>query len=154
MWQSGVTWQVCAHLTQLYQRPFTAPKSPFTWCPCRSQFINQRMNEWKGNQWGKDDDWKNKQWNKWQPYDPQKVKGKGKGGRSNMVPKIFKHKDCVSVDHHGRRLCFWYNLKKCSQVSDGAQCHHGWHLCLRKGCHAALTMTSHQIPDNETKSLN
>ena len=77
-----------------------------------------------------------KQWNKWQPYDPKKAKGKGKGVRSNMVPKAFKHKDCVSVDHHGRRLCFGYNLKKCSQVSDGAQCNHGWHLCLRKGCHA------------------
>ena len=85
---------------------------------------------------GKDDEWKNKQWNKWQPYDPKKAKGKGKGGRTNMVPKVFKRKDCVSVDHHGRRLCFGYNLKKCSQVSGGAQGHLGWHLCLREGCHA------------------
>ena len=93
-------------------------------------------------QWGKDDSWKNKQWNKWQPYD-KKGKGKGKGARSNMVPKVFKHKDCVSVDHHGRRLCFGYNLKKCNQVADGAQCNHGWHLCLRKGCHAPHAEADH-----------
>ena len=89
--------------------------------------IQQPKNEWKVKHWGKDDDWKNKQWNKWQPYDP----------------KIFKDKDCVSVDHHGRRLCFGYNLKKCSQVSDGAQCNHGWHLCLRKGCHAPHPEAEH-----------
>ena len=62
--------------------------------------IQQPKNEWKVKQWGKDGDWKNKQWNKWQPYDPKKAKGKGKGVRTNMVPKVFKHKDCVSVDHH------------------------------------------------------
>ena len=85
--------------------------------------IHQPKNEWKAKQWGKDDEWKNKQWNKWQPYDPKKSKGKGKGVRTNMVPKVFKHKHCVCVDHHGRRLCFGYNLKKCTQVSDGARCH-------------------------------
>ena len=105
--------------------------------------IQQPKNEWKVKQWGKDDDWKNKQWNKWQPYDPKKAKRKGKGARTNMMAKVFKHKDCVSVDHHGRRLCFGYNLKKCSQVSDGAQCNHGWHLCLRKGCHAPHPEAEH-----------
>ena len=44
-------------------------------------------------------------------YDPKGAKGKGKGVRTNMVPKVFKHKDCVSVDHHGRRLCFGYKTK-------------------------------------------
>ena len=110
--------------------------------------IQVAKNEWKVKQWGQDDEWKNKQWNKWQPYDPKKAKGKGKGVRSNMVPKVFKHKDCVSVDHHGRRLCFGYNLKKCSQVSDGAQCNHGWHLCLRKGCHAPHPEVEH---DNDPR---
>ena len=117
--------EIAFHLVQS-PRPIHAPK-----------------NEWKAKQWGKDDEWKNKQWNKWQPYDPKKAKGKGKGVRSNMVPKAFKHKDCVSVDHHGRRLCFGYNLKKCTQVSDGAQCNHGWHLCLRKGCHAPHPEVEH-----------
>ena len=51
--------------------------------------IQQPKNEWKVKQWGKEDDWKNKQWNKWQPYDPKRVKGKGKGVRTNMVPKVF-----------------------------------------------------------------
>ena len=50
-------------------------------------------------------------------HERKQVDQGSKGVRSNMVPKAFKHKDCVSADHHGRRLCFGYNLKKCSQVS-------------------------------------
>ena len=67
----------------------------------------------------------------------------GKNRPCHHAAKVLKHKDCVSVDHHGRRLCFGYNLKKCSQVSDGAQCNHGWHLCLRKGCHAPHPEVEH-----------
>ena len=92
MCQSGVMWRDCAHLMQPYLLPFTAQRLPSTSYHCPSQLTGQRMNG-KGKQWGKDDEWKNKQWNKWQPYDPKKAKGKGKGGRTNMVPKVFKHKD-------------------------------------------------------------
>ena len=138
-----MTQQDYVPLMQQYLPLFTALRLPSIWSRCRNQFMHQRINGRKAKQWGKDDEWKNKQWNKWQPYDPKKAKGKGKGVRSNMVPKAFKHKDCVSVDHHGRRLCFGYNLKKCTQVSDGAQCNHGWHLCLRKGCHAPHPEVEH-----------
>ena len=42
------------------------------------------------------------------PY--HKGKGKGKEGNGkkpiNVLPKVLQHKDNVSQDHHGRRLCF------------------------------------------------
>ena len=74
----------------------------------------QPKSEWKEKQWnkrwGKDDQWKGKQWNKWQPYDTKK-KAKAKVSDPTWCPKSSST-NCVSVDHHGRRLCFGYNLKE------------------------------------------
>ena len=71
------------------------------------------------------------------PYKGKSGKGKGKTKRSqSMLPKEFHGRDNVSVDSHGRRFCFDYNLGKCQKAAHGAQCDRGWHLCMRKGCHA------------------
>jgi hypothetical protein len=40
------------------------------------------------------------------------------------------------MDAHNRRLCFNYQINKCSDAAEGAECLRGWHLCARKGCHA------------------
>ena len=138
----SVTPQDNVPLMQQYQQLFTALRLPSTWSRCRNPFKSRRMNG-RPNSGERMMNGRTSNGIQWQPYDPKKAKGKGKGVGSNMVPKAFKHKDCVSVDHHGRRLCFGYNLKKCSQVSDGAQCNHGWHLCLRKGCHAPHPEVEH-----------
>ena len=86
------------------------------------------------------DQWRNHrgQWHdRWRPYEDRKGKGKGKGKDKNaMLPKAFKNRDCTSVDPHGRRLCFGYNLGSCTQAPDGAACQRGWHLCMRKNCQA------------------
>lgn len=42
----------------------------------------------------------------------------------------------VSMDSHNRRLCFNYNLGRCNEAAHGAQCSKGFHLCMRKDCHA------------------
>ena len=62
-------------------------------------------------------------------------KGKGKGGQG-VLPKPLLGRNNVPVDSHNRRLCFNYQMGKCSEVADGAQCNRGWHLCTRRGCHA------------------
>ena len=67
------------------------------------------------------------------PYGKGKGKGKkGKGKKQiNVLPKALQHKDNVSQDDHGRRLCFNSNLGKCDQAAHGAHCKNGYHLCCR-----------------------
>ena len=80
------------------------------------------------------------------PY--HKGKGKGKKGKGkkpiNVLPKALQHKDNLSQDDHGRRLCFNFNLGKCDQAAHGAQCRNGFHLCCRKGCFALHPVSEHQ----------
>lgn len=61
----------------------------------------------------------------WQPY---KGKGKGSGsskgqGRKRMgqglLPRPLLGRDNTSADAHGRRLCFDFQLGKCSAVAEG-----------------------------------
>ena len=74
------------------------------------------------------------------PYHKGKGKGKGKGKKgkrpANVMPHALQGRNNVSMDSHNRRLCFNYNLGKCSEAAHGAQCSKGFHLCMRKDCHA------------------
>ncbi len=75
------------------------------------------------------------------PYGKGKGHGKGKGKKGkrpvNVLPKELQNRDNVATDSHGRRLCFNYNLNKCSsKTPHGGQCDRGYHLCMRKDCHA------------------
>ena len=74
------------------------------------------------------------------PYNRKgKGKGKGKKGKNrpaNPMPQALQGRNNVSMDNHNRRLCFNYNLGKCSDAAHGAQCAKGFHLCMRKDCHA------------------
>ena len=74
------------------------------------------------------------------PYHKGKGKGKGKGKKgkrpANVMPHALQGRNNVSMDSHNRRLCFNYNLGKCSEAAHGAQCSKGFHLCVRKDCHA------------------
>ena len=77
----------------------------------------------------------------YQPYGKGKGHGKGKGKKGkrpvNVLPKELQNRDNVATDSHGRRLCFNYNLgKRSSKTPHGGQCDKGYHLCMRKDCHA------------------
>ena len=82
-----------------------------------------------------------------QPY----TKGQGKFGKGNgktkkaaaMVPTELQGRDNVSLDAHGRRLCFEFNLGRCSRVPNGGECERGFHLCMRRGCHAPHPESEH-----------
>lgn len=86
----------------------------------------------------------NQPWRRWQPYNKGKGKSswtsKGKGGKSmgqGLLPRPLLGRDNTSTDAHQRRLCFDYQLGKCtSNVPDGSECPRGWHLCCRRGCYA------------------
>lgn len=62
-------------------------------------------------------------------------KGKNKGGKG-VLPKFLLGRDNTNMDTHGRRLCFNFQVGKCTDAADGAECTKGWHLCCRKGCFA------------------
>ena len=73
-----------------------------------------------------------------------KTKGKGKGKKvANILPAELQNKGCVGVDDHNRRLCFNFNLNKCQDAAHGAECSRGWHLCMKKGCHAPHSFLDH-----------
>ena len=76
-------------------------------------------------------------------------KGKGKGKQksnriTNILPKELANRGCVGADEHNRRFCFNFNLNKCQAVANGAQCPRGWHLCMKKGCHAPHSALDHE----------
>ena len=73
-----------------------------------------------------------------------KGKQKGKNKKmSNILPRELQNKGCVGVDEHNRRMCFNFNLGKCQEVANGAECSKGWHLCMKKGCHAPHSVADH-----------
>eukprot|EP00435_Cladocopium_sp_Y103_P051904 s873_g16.t1 len=83
----------------------------------------------KGGQWSQ---------NRPQPYKGKGAsngKGKNKSGKG-IMPKFLLGRDNTNMDMHGRRLCFNYQVNKCSEAGDGGECPRGWHLCCRKGCFA------------------
>ena len=71
----------------------------------------------------------------WYDEDPFLSK-KGKSRPANPMPQALQGRDNVSMDSHNRRLCFNYNLGKCKDAAHGAQCSKGFHLCMRRDCHA------------------
>ena len=93
--------------------------------------------------------WQTGQRHRPQPYGKGKgKKGKGKAYKTaNMVPKELQGRDNVSVDPHGRRLCFDFNLGRCNKVPHGGECDRGYHLCMRKGCHAPHPESEHPAKD-------
>ena len=88
--------------------------------------------------------------NQQQPYGkgPGKTKTKGKGKRAaGMIPKELQGRDNVSIDTHGRRLCFDFNLGRCTKVPNGGECDRGFHLCMRRGCQAPHPESEHPAKD-------
>ena len=89
----------------------------------------------------------------YQPYGKGKGHGKGKGKKGkrpvNVLPKELQNRDNVATDSHGRRLCFNYNLNKCSsKTPHGGQCDRGYHFCMRKDCHAPHPECDHDKSKN------
>ena len=89
--------------------------------------------------------------NQWQSPRPQPYKGKGgqsgakgknKGGKG-VLPKFLLGRDNTNMDLHGRRLCFNFQVGKCSDAPDGGECARGWHLCCRRGCFAPHAEKDH-----------
>ena len=80
---------------------------------------------------------------------PSKGKGKGKGkqmsGQFMRIPNELLSLGCTGATPQGHRLCFSYNLKKCSNNVQNQRCDKGLHLCAVKGCfkqHAAVECPS------------
>ena len=75
------------------------------------------------------------------PFQPYGNKGKGKSkGKGNMsqfmrIPSELLNMGCVGATPQGHRLCFSYNLKKCSSQVQNQRCDKGLHLCAVRGCH-------------------
>ena len=88
----------------------------------------------------------NQTWSRPEPYGKGgKGKGKNKGKKpTNILPKELQNRGCVGVDDHNRRLCFNFNLDKCQAAANGSQCNKGFHLCMKKGCHAPHSVIDHE----------
>ena len=81
------------------------------------------------------------------PYGKGSSKGKAKGKNkrvANFLPQELQNKGCVGVDDHNRRLCFNSNMNQCQAAANGAECQRGFHLCLKKGCHAPHSAFDHE----------
>ena len=71
------------------------------------------------------------------PFSPggkAKGKSKGKGGQTMRVPLELLNLGCTGATPQGHRLCFSYNLKKCSAQVQNQRCEKGLHLCAVRGC--------------------
>ena len=62
-----------------------------------------------------------------------------------MIPKELQGRDNVSIEPHGRRLCFEFNLGCCTRVPNGGECDRGFHM--RRGCHAPHPEAEHPSKD-------
>ena len=51
------------------------------------------------------------------------------------IPSELLNMGCVGATPQGHRLCFSYNLKKCSSQVQNQRCDKGLHLCAVRGCH-------------------
>ena len=87
--------------------------------------------------------------NQQQPYGKGAREGKSKRA-AGMVPKELQGRDNVSLDPHGRRLCFDFNLGRCAKAPNGGECDRGFHLCMRRGCHAPHPESEHPAKDKGT----
>ena len=78
----------------------------------------------------------------------KKGKGKGKGKAKSQrvweppVPQILREGGGVANDPAGQSICFGYNLGKCRDAADGAECPKGRHVCCKKGCHQLHSFVS------------
>ena len=63
-----------------------------------------------------------------------KSKGKTSGGQNMRIPLDLLNLGCTGSTPQGHRLCFSYNLKKCSAQVQNQRCEKGLHLCAVKGC--------------------
>ena len=82
----------------------------------------------------------------WQPKGNRPYgKGSSKNKRvANILPQELQNKGCVGVDDHNRRLCFTFNMNRCQAAANGAECQRGFHLCMKKGCHAQHSAFDHE----------
>ena len=63
-------------------------------------------------------------------FKPYASKGKGKSKFDQRVPKEIREAGGTASTPDGDPICFDYSLKKCrEQVSDGARCKKGYHVC-------------------------
>ena len=64
-------------------------------------------------------------------------KGRGKASPSQFmrIPTDLLNLGCTGATPQGYRLCFSFNLKKCSNSVQNQRCDKGLHLCAVKGCH-------------------
>jgi hypothetical protein len=64
-----------------------------------------------------------------------KSKGKNAGGQNMRIPFDLLNLGCTGATPQGHRLCFSYNLKKCSSQVQNQRCEKGLHLCAIRGCY-------------------
>ena len=64
-----------------------------------------------------------------------KSKGKNTGGQNMRIPFELLNLGCTGATPQGHRLCFSYNLKKCSSQVQNQRCEKGLHLCAIRGCY-------------------
>ena len=64
-----------------------------------------------------------------------KSKGKTTGGQNMRIPLDLLNSGCTGATPQGHRLCFSYNLKKCTSQVQNPRCEKGLHLCTVKGCY-------------------
>ena len=144
---SGQTWMSVGARTILWKwtlpswRPWSPMKWVSTWCHCQNR--------------------KSPKWNHRHPlrmhpiasrigslraYRPyRKGSSKGKNKRvANILPQELQNKGCVGVDDRNRRVCFNSNMNRCQAAANGAECQRGFHLCLKKGCHAPHSAFDHE----------
>ena len=75
-----------------------------------------------------------------------KSKGKNTGGQNMRIPFELLNLGCTGATPQGHRLCFSYNLKKCSSQVQNQRCEKGLHLCAIRGCYK-----QHPAPDCPAK---
>ena len=70
-----------------------------------------------------------------------KSRGKASPSQFMRIPTDLLSLGCTGATPQGHRLCFSFNLKKCSNNVQNQRCDKGLHLCAVKGCfkqHAAV----------------
>ena len=76
---------------------------------------------------------------------PRGPKGAVKGPRTSNFIDDWKAKGYVTATRDNERICFNYNLNKCTEVQPGQKCGKGLHVCAAAGCqdkkypHAAVS---------------
>ena len=74
----------------------------------------------------------------------QKGKGKSKGSNNARIPlELLALGDVSATTPKGVRLCFGYNLKRCTHSVDKQKCERGLHCCCMKGCYKTHPALDH-----------